>query len=64
MGLPETSEKPTPCILETRKKLLLISMVVVSASLSADPIFNPKDDASFDLRSLKKTDGVSERVMI
>ena len=35
-----------------------------SASLSADPVFKPKYDATVDIRSLKKTEGVSERLMI
>ena len=63
MGVPETSEKPTPCRLETIKKRYE-SMPAVSASLSADPVFNPRNDATVDIRSLKETEEVSERFML
>ena len=31
-------------------------MAVVSSSFSADPVFNPKYDATVDIRSLKETE--------
>ena len=64
IGLPETSEKLTPWKIETRERALRISMPARSASLSADPVFNPKFYAKVDIRSLKKTEVVSEKVLI
>ena len=36
----------------------------VFASLLTDPVFNPKYDATVDIRSLKETEEVSEGLMI
>ena len=54
----------TPCRLETREKMLRISMAVIFASFSADPAFNPKYDATVDIKLLNETERVSEIVMI
>ena len=63
-GFTGDLKKSTLCRLEMRKKILRIDMAAVFASLSADPVFNPKYDDIVDIRSLKETEGVSERVMI
>ena len=39
-------------------------MVVVSVFFSADPVFKPKYDAAVNIKSLKETEGVSERITI